>query len=336
MASPRAMIPGLSARLAPSSVPVVTVHYSADPAKRPGTPAGNAWLAEAESGYPGGRRSPRWRKELEIEYAAFGGTKVFPDWDLWSRGPIVCAPFDPKGYKLYGSYDHGWNNPAAFHVHGINGDGHKVTLWEFYADFVPLSWIAKIILGQDVTLPRDCPRSDARIQPGRRTFPGNPFGGRLTWIVADPSMWAEDQPMRDEPNKSIADLFSREHVHFLEGERGGDQTVINWLLSYEWRDVEQPRYRIVNTCPRLIWEIGQQRYRELTERQAQTKDASEMLIDKSNHGWDGLKMFLKRFPPGPGAVKAVQRPGTFNWFREQAKRASRGDEVQTYSRAMVS
>jgi hypothetical protein len=326
------MIPGLSARVAPSSVPVVTVHYSADPAKRPGTVAGEAWLGESQSGYPGGRRSPRWRKEMEIEYAAFGGSKVFPDWDVWARGPIVCPPFEPRGYKLYGSYDHGWNNPSAFHVHGINGDGQKVTLWEFYADFVPLSKIAAIIRGQDVTTP---PRPDAKIQPGQRQFPGNPYAGHLTWTVADPSIWCADQPMKDEPNKSIADLFAREHVHFLEGERGGDQTVIEWLMSYEWADPDAPRYRIASTCPRLIWELGQQRYRELSERQAATADASERLIDKANHAWDGLKMFLKRFPPGPAAVKPPQKPGTFFWFREQAKRAARGEAVQTYARAMV-
>jgi hypothetical protein len=327
------MIPGLRARLAPSSVPVLTVHYSADPAKRPGTPEGDAWLVDAESGYPGGRRSPRWRKELEIEYSALGGAKMLPDWDLWKQGPIICAPFQPLGYKLYGSYDHGWNNPSAFHVHGINGDGDKVTLWEFYADQVPLNAIAKIIRGEDVVTP---PRHDAKILPGRRKFPGNPYAGMLTWTVADPSIWAQDQPMKDEPNKSIADLFSREHVHFLEGERGGDATVLEWLLSYDWADLEKPRYRITTECPRLIWELGQQRYRELTELQARSKDASEMLVDKHNHAWDGLKMFLKKFPPGPSRPAPVKKPGTFHWFREQALRAKRGEDVQTYSRAMVS
>ena len=327
------MIPGLSARVAPSSVPVIRLHYSADPAKRPGTAAGDTWIKDSESGYPGGRRSPRWRKELEIEYGAFGGTKLFPDWDLWKQGPIICQPFDPIGYKLYGSYDHGWNNPAAFHVHGINGDGQKVTLWEFYADHVPLTYIAKLIRGQDVVTP---PRPDATIVPGRRQFTGNPFAGMLTWTVADPSIWSEDQPMKDEPNKSLADLFAREHVHFLEGERGGDTTIVEWLLSYEWADLAAPRYRITTACPRLIWELGQQRYRELSERQAMNQDASEMLVDKNNHGWDGLKMFLKKFPPGPVRSQPKQKPGTFHWFREQAKRAARGEDVQTYSRAMVS
>jgi len=326
------MIPGFSARVVPGDVPVLRVHFGADPDKRPGTEAGDLWLARVLAGYPGGRNSPRWKREMEIDYGAFGGAKAFPEWETWKQGPIVCEPFNPTGYALYGSYDHGWNNPAAFHVHGISGDGTIVTLWEFYADRVPVSYIAKLIRGHDIVLPR---RPEAKIEPTRLRWPGNPFAESMRLKIADPSMWAEDQPMKDEPNKSIADLFAREHVHFLEGERGGDATVIEWLLSYDWADLAHPRYRISRDCPRLIWELGQQRYRELTERQAQSKDASEMLVDKHNHAWDGLKMFLKKFPPGPAAPKPVQKPGTFHWFREQAQRAKRGDEVQTYSRAMV-
>jgi hypothetical protein len=317
------MIPGLSARVAPSTVPVLRVHYSSDPAKRPGTPAGDAWLRDAELGYPGGRRSPRWRKELEIEYGALGGAKLFPDWELWRLGPIVCEPFTPEGYRLYGSYDHGWENPAAFHVHGINGDGAKVTLWEFYAEHVPLAKIAAIIRGTPVALP-----------DGRR-FPGNPYGGGLTWIVADPSMWADDQPMKDEPNKSIAHLFALEHVHFLKGERGGDATVAEWLYSYDWADPQHPRYRITTACPKLIWELGEQRYAEVTERQAQSRDASEKLVDKNNHAWDGLKMFLHRFPPAAAKPRPEQQGGSFMWFRDQAQRAKEGKPVQSYRRSMV-
>lgn len=331
------MIPGLRARVAPSSVPVLRIHYSADPAKRPGTPAGDAWLAETETGYPGGRRSPRWRKEMEMEYGALGGAALFPDWEVWSQGPIVCAPFDPIGWRLYGSYDHGWHNPASFHVHAVSPDGEIVTLWEFYADKVGVPFIAQLLKGQDVTVPH---RPEARVDPGRRHFEGNPFGGALTWIVADPSMWAESgtgavAPMADAPHKSTAELFRRYGVHLQRGERGGDTTVAEWLLGHFWADPGRPRYRIARTCPWLIWEIGEQRYREISERQALSQDAPEALRDKDNHGWDGLKMFLKRFPPSATAPKPAEKPATFEWWRKQARRAKDGQPAQSYQRAMV-
>ena len=326
------MIPGFSARVVPGDIPVLRVHYSADPDKRPGTAAGDDWLSRSLAGYAGGRTSPRWKREMEIDYGAFGGAKAFPEWDAWKTGPIVCEPFAPVGYTLYASYDHGWNNPAAFHVHGVGRDGQIVTLWEFYADRVPVSYIARMIKGQDIVLPR---RPEAKIEPARLRWPGNPFAETMRIKIADPSMWAEDQPMKDEPNKSIADLFAREGVHFERGERGGDQTVVEWLLGTFWVDPEHPRYRITTACPHLIRELGTQRYKEVSEHQQLTHDASEVLVDKDNHAWDGLKMFLKRFPPTPSTAKPKPEPATFNWWRKQAQAAAKGQPVGTYRRSMV-
>ncbi len=326
------MIPGFTARVVPGDIPVLRIHYHADPLSRPGSPTYAQWLADATSGYPGGINSPRWKREREIDYGAFGGAKAFPEWETWRQGPIVCEPFVPHGYTLYGSYDHGWNNPAAFHVHGINGDGAIVTLWEFYADRVPVSYIARLIKGQDVVLPR---RPEAKIEPARLRWPGNPFADAMRIKIADPSMWAEDQPMKDEPNKSIADLFGREGVHFERGERGGDQTVVEWLLGTFWADPENPRYRMTTACPHLIRELGRQRYKDVSDHQALTHDASEALVDKDNHAWDGLKMFLQRFPPTPGAAKPKAMPATFEWWRKQAIAAKKGLPVGTYRRSMV-
>lgn len=326
------MIPGFASRLVAGNIPVLRVRYTADPARRPGTPEGDQWLADATSGYAGGVTSPRWKREMEIDYGAFGGAKAFPEWETWSQGPIVCAAFQPTGYALHASYDHGWNNPAAFHVHGINGDGAIVTLWEFYADRVPLSYIARIIRGEAVVVPH---RAEAKIEPDRRRWPGNPFAGDLRLKIADPSMWAEDQPMKDEPNKSTAELFAREGVHFEKGERGGDTTVVEWLIGDFWADPERPRYRVAQTCPYLIRELGRQRFKEISEHHALTHDESEQLVDKDNHAWDGLKMFLKRFPPRPMTAKPPQKPATFLWWREQAIRAAKGKPVGTYKREMV-
>ena len=319
------MIPGFSSRVASGTIPVLKVFYYADPKKRPGTPEGDAWIQEASSGYPGGTKSPRWLKEMQISYGAMGGTKLFPDWEQWSAlGQVLIPPFVPQGYKLYGSYDHGWRNPAAFHVHGINGDGEIVTLWEFYASNVPVGMIARLIQGESVTTP-----------DGRR-FAGNPYAGDLTWAVADPSIWAEDQPMVDNTNKSIAELFRRHGVFFHKGERGGDTMVAEWLLGHYWADPQHPRYRITTECPKLIWELGQQRHKEIAPHLTLNANHPEQLVDKNNHAWDGLKMFLQRFPPAASKPRPEQRGGSFAWFRDQAKRAKDGRPIQTYRRAMIS
>ena len=316
------MIPGLSERLTSGRLGVLRLHYSAAEEKRPGTPAGDAWLGDCP-GYPGGIRSPRWRKEMEIEWSAMGGTKLFPDWEQWlALGRIVCEPFTPAGYRLFGSYDHGWRNPAAFHVHGIGGDGQIVTLWEFYDSNVPTTQLARIILGNDVTL-----------ADGRR-FVGNPFAGQLTFLIADPSMWAEDQAMTDETNKSIAELFRRAGVYMTKGERGGDTMVAEWLHGHYWRDPAQPLYRICTTCPKLLWEIGRLRHKEFSAKVGQHRDQPEQFVSKDDHAWDGLKMFLQRFPPKPSTAKLPAPANTFTWWKQLAKKPM-GDVMPTYRRQGV-
>src|SRR3990172_2565029 len=145
-------LPGFSYRLADQTVAVLRIHYSAHPQRIPGTIAGEDWKRREAMRYPGGIGSPRWKKEQEIDYGALSGTKLFPNWEQWqANGRIVIEPFVPHGYRLYGSYDHGWRNPAAYHVHGVSPDGDIVTLWEFYGNYVPAHQIAKMIKGENIS-----------------------------------------------------------------------------------------------------------------------------------------------------------------------------------------
>jgi len=310
---------GLKPRLTSSGIPVLRLHYSASPDKRPGTPEGDVWLKKALIGYSGGLKNPRWQKEMEIQYGALGGTRLFPEWEQWcGLGRIIIHPFEPEGYKLYGSYDHGWRNPASYHVHGINGDGNIVTLWEIYGSHIAVTKMADAIKGNDITLP-----------DGRR-YHGNPWPGRESFKIADPSIYAEDQPMSDGTNKSIAELFRREGVYFTKGERGGDTMVAEWLHGHFWKDPQNPLYRITTDCPKLIWEIGQQRHKEFSAKVALNRDQPEELVDKDNHAWDDLKYFLKRFPPKPQPKKEVGKPGTFNWWKREAKDGTKRNYQRTF------
>ena len=306
-------IPGLTTRLTEAKIPVMRLHYSADPAKRPGTTAGDAWIARSSAAYPGGTNSPRWRKEMEIEWSALGGMKLFPSWEQWlGAGRIVIPPFDPVGYKLYGAYDHGWRNPAAYIVFGVNGDGDIVALWEMYGSGIGVMNTARVIRGDPVVT-----------SMGER-FQGNPRAGKEVWRVADPSIWAEDQPMSDGTNKSVAELFRRNHVTFVKGERGGDSMVAEWLHGHFWKEPTAPLFRITTDCPKLIWEIGQQRHKQVSARVAINQDQPEGLVDKDNHAWDAMKMFLKRFPPKAYKAPTKREPNSFSWWRDMKKLGGTG------------
>lgn len=300
---------GISGRETSSALPVLRIHFSADTKKRPGTPEGDAWIARASAAYPGGTNSARWRKEMGIEWGALGGLKLFPEWQEWvARGRIVIQPFDPHGYKLFASYDHGWRNPLCYTVFGVNYDGDIVALWETYGAGIGVVHMARVIRGENVILP-----------DGRR-LPGNPHAGQEIYRLADPQLWAEDQPMNDGTTKSVAELYRRHGVFFQKAEKGGDTMVAEWLHGHFWKDPERPLFRVTTLCPNLIWELGQLRHKEFSAKVALTRDQPEELVDKDNHAWDALKFFLKKFPPKPRGERAAERGNSFAWWQKMGKR----------------
>lgn len=326
------MLDGLSTRITSGGIPVLTIHYSADEAKRPGTPAGDAWLEAALMGYPGGLANPRWQKEMEIKYGAMGGVKLFPQWDQWKRnGAIVIPRLHLRGYQLYGSYDHGWRHPGCYLVHGINSDGCIITAWEMYGAHIPYQLWCKAIKGEDV-LVHPC---GGECHSAARVFPGNPYAGEEILRVADPSIWSEDQQQKDGTMRSLARLFRSEGVFLTEAQRGMDTTVAEWFHGHWWADPLKPLWRITENCGNLIREIGLQRHKELGERTALSRSQPEELVDKDNDAFDSLKYFAQRFPPAPQEKKMSTQPNSFAWWQQQAKRAKEGKPVQTYQRSMV-
>lgn len=308
-------IPGFTSRITSHGIAVRRFHYSADARKRPGNPEGDAWIAEEARAYPGGIEDPRWQKEMEIRYGALGGSFVFPRWETWkSQTPLVVPAYEPTGHRLYGSYDHGYNSPACFLVHAMSSDGVITTVWEFYSDHVPAHQIAEIIKGRT-------------IHCNGKIFPGCPWPDRLSFIIADPSIWAEDNPQHQGPNKSTAQIFRECGVPMIPGERGADVTVAEWLHGHFWADVQNPLYRIADSCPKLIWELGLLRHRSYSSQVALTRNNPEELVDKDNHAWDALKYFLRRFPPKPKQKVAEGTPNTFAWWKKSIQR-SEGDLPQ--------
>jgi hypothetical protein len=314
-------LPGFTVRVASGSIPVLRLHYTADPAKRPGTPEGDAWLQQAAAGYPGGVQSGRWKKEMEIEYDALGGTPVFPDWSTRIKPAVVVGGVAVAGWRLYGAYDHGWRRPACYLVGGVGPAGQKAILWEFYASRVPVAAIAQILRGHDTRL------------PDGREWTGNPFAGREVWRRADPELWAENQDTAE--FKTTEALFRKHGVVFREGDRGGDLTIVEWLYGAEWANLERPNLLITSACPNLIRELSGLRHKDWSPHVALHRGLQEGIVDKDCDAWDAFKYFLQAFPPGPTPAKDVEAGNTFAWWRKQAKAAKEGRPVQTYARQMV-
>lgn len=299
----------LTLRATGGGLMVCRLHYAADGEKNPQNDIGRAWVKSALTGYEQGVHDPRWLKEMEIQYGAGSGQKIFPKWHTWLRDSniFIDGIVDIQGARLYGSYDHGYVNPACYLVNAIYPDGLKRTLWEFYASGVTVPDIARIIRGEDLTL------------PDGRKFQGNPYAGKEIAKIADPEIMRDTQVMHNGPNKSVAFLFSKEKVHFIAGKKGDDGTVAGWLSGNLWLDPEQPGYQIHRQCRNLIWELGMLQHKKLSSLQLRTRNQPEQLLDKNNHAWDALKYWMKRFPVGVKTQPEAPKEADFNWWMKKAK-----------------
>jgi hypothetical protein len=313
----------LTLRKTKGGLMVCKLHYAADKDMNPSNPEGREWIREAIKGYAGGIHDPKWLKEMEIQYGAGSGQKVFPHWSSWLKDSniFIDGIVDLHGARLYGSYDHGYVNPACYLVHGVYPDGMKRTIWEFYASGVTVPDIARIINGKDV-----------RLADGRK-FEGNPFAGKEVARIADPEIMRDTQVMSNGPNKSIAFMYTKERVHFIPGKRGDDGTVASWLSGNLWLDPDDPGYQIHRGCKNLIWELGMLQHTKLSQFQLRTKNQPETLLDRDNHAWDALKYWLKRFPVGVKVNLEKPKDADFEFWMNAAKKPRlRNSYVRDFAR----
>jgi len=267
---------------------VVRVEFSADPAKDPDTAEGRVWLENEIKGIPGGIASSQFRQEYMIDWDAAGGELVFPQFEFL-KSKIVVTPFAvPESWSLYASFDYGHRNPSSFHVYAIDHDGDVWCVWEYYASGRGYRQIASSI--------RRCP-----------------YFNRLSFLpIADPSIWAKTQQVVGSTDqnemKSVAQLFYElpvtEQIIFAPGKSGGDITVAEKINGDFWSEDrlskgEAPRLRIFATCPMMIWELGKLRYKDWSGTMQEQRNLQESIVDKDNHAWDDLKMFVTMFFMAP-------------------------------------
>lgn len=269
----------------------IRVHYTADPDKDPQR-NGAAFEANAVRGYPGGKRSSAWRQEMDIDWESAGGELVFPQLSDYEER-IIINPFPiPESWDVYGSFDYGHRNPSSFHLYAIDHDGNIYAVWEYYMAGKGYKFIADSL--------RACPYWD-----------------RLQYMpIADPSIWAKNQQNQmggDENDmKSIAQLFfelpEASRVMFSPGKKGGDITVAEKINGLLWNEDdlkkgEKPRLFIFKTCPMQIWELKKLRYADWSATMQEQRNIKEEIVDRDNHAFDDLKMFLTMFFSAPSEPK---------------------------------
>lgn len=258
---------------------VVTLHHTADPAKR-----SEAWRREAANGMT----PEKFAREYDIDYTSVMGSKVFPELTAKKPTIVVSEPWPDFGphQRYWGGLDYGARNPSSFHVY-THSDGIWYSVWEL---FKPCKNVGDYVKEMKLF----------------------PYWQQIRWIAADPKMWANDQQQSDGLT-SMADLFAEQGVlNLIKGFQDEDP----WIAQVRkyWTE-EDPGFKILSCCTNQIREFETAIYVNQSERQLMSASYKEQIADRDNHSLDDCKYFMLSKPNvnqaqySGGDVRMVDRHG---------------------------
>lgn len=257
------LIQGMKTRQNRNGFMAVELHYSADPSK-----ATEEWLKKTRPGYS----EPGWKREMEIDFGALGGTLAFRHYFTQWEGKIVVRPLDevPLSWPKYGTMDYGTQSPTAFLVYTINPENQIIVIWEYYSPG-PLHQHAQAIID-------------------------NPYYGEFAWITIDPR--CRDKTQNVEGNlRSISELLEDQYGVFTipgNNNRSAGRDRIEW----HWRDLDnrEPTLLIAEDCTNLITELKNIRYEEWSSVLRQKRAPKEDTVKVKDHAYDALRYGLLSQP----------------------------------------
>lgn len=277
---------------------VARLHFTADPRKR-----SDEWIAASKRGMS----NAKWEQEFNISYNSQQGEKAFPE--IYSRreeivdrlGPYIDGQW-PGDLPMWGGFDYGAKNPSSFHVYTVV-DGVTWCIWEMYEP------CRNIILF--ATAMKACP-----------------YWSRLRYIVHDPDISNLKQRGVGGDVTSVRAQFEALGITRWVSGNNDEQSWLSTMQKH-WCGKEVT-FRILETCPMLIDEFEQATYISMSDRQLETQNYREALIDKHNHALDDCKYFMNsgasstrrtplRIPSlaasyGWGSVAAPARSGRYSEF----------------------
>lgn len=290
---------GLSVKRNQGGIPIVRVHYSANPERDPEINPG--WKKAERAKYSS---DAAWRREQEIEYEAGGGELVFADVMVTYWDKIIIS--DPKWrpsphWRCEAGFDHGRTNPTCLERMYIDYDGVRIFCGEYYQPGMEI-WQHAAKLKQMEHI------------------------NRLSAAHADPSIFDITQQQSgsgkaQERAKSINELYVEQGIELFSPFMG-DRSDISFAarVMLHWADLgnREPTLKIVCpnysdkpqpglhqwSCPNLVWELMRTRRVKLTAQQLQTRNPSEAIVDRDNHARDAAK-YVELSHPEP-TVKTMQ------------------------------
>ena len=116
-------IPGVTTRRLSTDFKHLRIHYLADPEK------GGGW-SDRESVRYGGRESPKWRREQEIDYKAYMGQRIWPMLSPVYHNTVITMTND---WSVFRVIDSGVRHPTVCLWIMINRRGDRHIFREYYS-----------------------------------------------------------------------------------------------------------------------------------------------------------------------------------------------------------
>jgi hypothetical protein len=240
---------------------IARLHFSADPAKRD-----PKWRAEAAYGMTPEQAA----RELDIDFTALMGAKVFPEIHAREADIVVPEPFPDFGpdARYWGGLDYGRRNPTSFHVYTIV-DGVMYVVWELY-------------------------RPAPNIKEFAEEMQQFPYWRNIRYIAADPDMFLPKQATLT-GRVSQESLFREAGVrNLLKGDNQREQEWIT-IMREHWQQ-EEPTFKIFASCHNMLREFRAAVYINQSERQLATQNFREEITNHDNHALDDCKYLVTSRP----------------------------------------
>lgn len=251
---------------------------------------------------------PQYVQRLESEpNEALRKAYRYGDWDIFAgqyfqeitKEKHFIEPFTiPPHWNRFGSYDYGFNHPAAFGWYASDEDGNTY----LYREFV---------------------KSGVRVDQYARELNKFPDTASLYPIVAGSDCWTQKSTLRDDAQPpTVAEEFLTHGISLKRAviDRIQGAAQLRSYLAWQGKPNLKPRFYIFNTCPITFDTIARMVHDPDKMEDVLKQDATEGDPNSGDDAYDMVRYGLMSRPSITDPIKPIIPMGSKAWHEQQNTR----------------
>lgn len=248
---------------------------------------------------------PDYLHKLEAEpNEALRKAFLYGDWDIFAgqyfgeirREVHFIKPFTiPVHWNRFGSYDFGYNHPAAFGWFAVDEDGNVYLYRELIKPGMRIDQFAKEILKYDDT---------------RELYP----------IIGGLDCWTKKNVINDQSPPTIAEEFATYEIYLKKAivDRIQGASQLRKYLAWQDKPNNKPKFFIFETCPITFDCLTRMIHNPDNVEDVLKVDASEGDPMTGDDSYDMVRYALMSRPSLTDPLKAIAATGSPAWHKAQA------------------